>query len=67
MSHSGRGGALTEDKDVLEEIDRLREDVRQLREVVNILVNVVIEEDLDEDEDEFSTFVSKDSKFDLYN
>lgn len=62
-----RGGALTDDKDVLEEIDRLREDVRQLREVVNILVNVVIEEDLDEDEDEFSTFVSKDGKFNLYN
>ncbi len=58
---------MTDDKDVLEEIDRLREDVRQLREVVNILVNVVIEEDLDEDEDEFSTFVSKDGKFNLYN
>jgi chaperonin cofactor prefoldin len=40
---------LTDDKDVLEEINRLREDVKQLREVVNVLVNVVIEEDLEED------------------
>jgi hypothetical protein len=58
---------LADDKEILDEIDRLREDVRQLREVVNILVNVVMEEDMEEDEDEFSTFVGKDSKFNLYN
>jgi hypothetical protein len=67
ISRSGRGVALTDDKDVLEEINRLREDVRQLREVVNVLVNVVIEEDLEEDEDEFSTFVGKDGRFNLHN
>jgi len=58
---------LTDDKGVMEEIDRLREDVRQLREVVNILVNVVIEEDMEDDEDEFSTFVNKDGRFNLHN
>lgn len=54
-------------KDILDEIDRLREDVRQLREVVNILVNVVMEEDLDEEDEEFSTFVGKEGRFNLYN
>lgn len=58
---------MTEDKDILDEINRLREDVRQLREVVNILVNVVMEDDLDEDEDEFSTFAQRDGRFNLYN
>ncbi|MCJ2532336.1 MAG: hypothetical protein LN411_00180 [Candidatus Thermoplasmatota archaeon] len=58
---------MTDDKGVMEEIDRLREDVRQLREVVNILVNVVIEEDMEDDEDEFSTFVNKDGRFNLHN
>ncbi|UCE92117.1 MAG: hypothetical protein JSV90_03000 [Methanobacteriota archaeon] len=54
-------------QEILDEIDRLREDVRQLREVVNILVNVVIEEDLEEEDEEFSTFVGKDGRFNLYN
>ena len=54
-------------EDILQEIDRLREDVKQLREVVNILVNVVMEDDLDEDEEEFSTFTTKDSRFNLLN
>ena len=58
---------MPEDKEILDEIDRLREDVKQLREVVNILVNVVMEEDLDEDEDEFSTYTPRDSRFNLYN
>jgi len=58
---------LTEEKEILDEIDRLREDVRQLREVVNILVNVVMEEDLEEDEEEFSAFAGKDSRFNMYN
>jgi len=55
------------DEDILKEIDRLREDVKQLREVVNILVNVVMEDDLDEDEEEFSTFATKDNRFNLLN
>jgi chaperonin cofactor prefoldin len=61
------GAALADDKDILDEIDRLREDVKQLREVVNILVNVVMEEDLEEEEDEYSTFAGKDGRFNLYN
>ena len=56
-----------EEENVLEEIDRLREDVRQLREVVNILVNVVMEDDLEEDEEDFSTFANKESRFNLLN
>ena len=56
-----------ENKDVLEEIDRLREDVKQLREVVNILVNVVMDDELDEDEEEFSTFTNKETRFNLLN
>lgn len=58
---------MADDKDILDEIDRLREDVKQLREVVNILVNVVMEEDLEEEEDEYSTFAGKDGRFNLYN
>jgi chaperonin cofactor prefoldin len=61
------GAALADDKDILDEIDRLREDVKQLREVVNILVNVVLEEALEDEEDEFSTFAGKDGRFNLYN
>jgi hypothetical protein len=61
------GVILAEDKEILDEIDRLREDVRQLREVVNILVNVVMEEDLEEDEEEFPAFPTKDSRFNMYN
>lgn len=56
-----------EEKDVLEEIDRLREDVKQLREVVNILVNVVMEDGLEEDEEDFSTFANKEGRFNLLN
>lgn len=55
------------DEDILQEINRLREDVKQLREVVNILVNVVMEDDIDEDEEEFSTFTTKDNRFNLLN
>lgn len=63
------GGVSLKEKEkvILEEIDRLREDVKQLREVVNILVNVVMEDDLEEDEEEFSTFATKDSRFNLLN
>ena len=58
---------MAEDKEILDEIDRLREDVKQLREVVNILVNVVMEEDLEEDEDEFSAYALRDNRFNLHN
>ncbi|UCE44601.1 MAG: hypothetical protein JSU93_04070 [Methanobacteriota archaeon] len=54
-------------KDVQEELDRLREDVRQLREVVNILVNVVMEEELTEEEEDFSTYSGKEGRFNLLN
>lgn len=59
---------MTEDnKDILDEIERLREDVKQLREVVNILVNVVMEDDLDEDDEDYPAFVGKEGRFNLYN
>lgn len=56
-----------DDKDLLAEIARLREDVRQLREIVNVLVNVVMEEDFEEDEPEFPFYPSTENKFNLYN
>ena len=44
---------MADDKELLAEIERLREDVKQLREIVNVLVNVVMEEDFEEEEPEF--------------
>lgn len=44
---------MTDDRDLLAEIERLREDVKQLREIVNVLVNVVMEEDFEEEDPEF--------------
>ena len=55
------------DKELLAEVARLREDVRQLREIVNVLVNVVMEEDLEEEEHEFPSYQGADSKFNIYN
>ncbi|MCJ7606609.1 MAG: hypothetical protein MUO94_02020 [Thermoplasmata archaeon] len=56
------------DKEILEELNRLREDVKQLREVVNVLINVVMEEDLDdEDEQEYPGFLSSEKRFGIYN
>jgi hypothetical protein len=55
------------EKELLAEVARLREDVRQLREIVNVLVNVVMEEDLEEDEPEFPAFQGNESKFNIYN
>ncbi|HUU07406.1 MAG TPA: hypothetical protein VMW88_03250 [Thermoplasmata archaeon] len=56
------------DKEILEELDRLREDVKQLREVVNVLINVVMEEDLDdEDEQEYPGYLSSEKRFGIYN
>ena len=55
------------DKELLAEVARLREDVRQLREIVHVLVNVVMEEDLEEEEPEFPSYQGADSKFNIYN
>ncbi|HUS56735.1 MAG TPA: hypothetical protein VMY17_01805 [Thermoplasmata archaeon] len=56
------------DKEILEELNRLREDVKQLREVVNVLINVVMEEDLDdEDEQEYPGYLSSEKRFGIYN
>jgi hypothetical protein len=46
---------LAENNELLAEIERLREDVKQLREIVNVLVNVVMEEDFEEEDPEFPT------------
>ncbi len=55
------------DKELLAEIARLREDLKQLREIVNVLVNVVMEEDLEDEEMEgFPTYPGMD-KFNIYN
>ena len=63
------GGAhlAEDDKELLAEIARLREDVRQLREIVNVLVNVVMEEDVEEDEPEFPSYPGNESRFNIYN
>jgi hypothetical protein len=55
------------DKELLAEITRLREDLKQLREVVNVLVNVVMEDDLEEDEPEFPNYRSSEPRFNMYN
>lgn len=55
------------DKELLAEIARLREDLKQLREIVNVLVNVVMEEDLEEEEPEFPSYPGTDNKFNIYN
>ena len=65
---SGRGASLAEgDQELLAEIARLREDLRQLREIVNVLVNVVMEEDVEEEDPEFPSYPSGENKFNLYN
>lgn len=56
------------EKELLVEIAHLREDLKQLREIVNVLVNVVMEEDLeDEDAEGFSPYPSSENKFNIYN
>lgn len=55
------------DNELLAEIARLREDVRQLREIVNVLVNVVMEEDLEDEEPEFPSYPRDDKGFNIYN
>lgn len=54
-------------QELLAEIARLREDLRQLRDVVNVLVNVVMEEDLEEEEPEFPTYPANENRFNLCN
>jgi hypothetical protein len=66
--NSSRGAPLAEgNQEFLAEIARLREDLRQLREVVNILVNVVMEEEWEEDETEFPSHPSSENRFQMYN
>lgn len=55
------------EKELLAEIARLREDVRQLREIVNVLVNVVMEEDVEEEEQEFPSYPGNENRFNIYN
>ena len=55
------------DKELLAEIARLREDLKQLREIVNVLVNVVMEEDLEDEDPEFPSYPGTDNKFNIYN
>jgi hypothetical protein len=54
------------DKELIAEIAKLREDLKQLREIVNVLVNVVMEEE-EEDEQEFQPFSSQGGRLNLYN
>jgi len=52
--------------ELIREIKRLREELDQMREIVNLLLNVVMEES---DEDEFEPSVLQDDsekKFNLY-
>jgi len=59
---------LAEDnKELLTELARLREDLKQLQEVVNVLVNVVMEEDLEEEESEWTAARGNENRFNIYN
>mgnify|MGYP001063679891 FL=1 len=55
------------EQELIAEIAKLREDLRELREIVNVLVNVVMEDDLEEEEQEFTPFSGADNKCNLYN
>jgi len=66
--NSTRGTSLAEgNQELLAEIARLREDLKQLLEVVNILVNVVMEEECEEEEPEFPSYPSSENRFQMYN
>ena len=56
-----------DEQELVAEIAKLREDLRELREIVNVLVNVVMEDDMEEDEQDFTPFSGIDNKFNLYN
>lgn len=63
-----RGASLTaDDNELLAEIARLREDLRQLREIVNVLVNVVMEEELEEEEPDFQSPQGPEGRFNILN
>lgn len=64
-----RRGALrtVDDKELLAEIARLREDLRQLREIVNVLVNVVMEEELEEEDPDFQSPQGPENRFNILN
>lgn len=54
--------------ELVAEIARLREDLKQLREIVNVLVNVVMEDDLEDEETEgFPSYPNSETKFNVYN
>lgn len=55
------------DSELVAEIAKLREDLRQLREVVNVLVNVVMEDELDEEDQEFNPFAGNENRFNVHN
>ena len=56
-----------DEQELVAEIAKLREDLMELREIVNVLVNVVMEDDMEEDEQDFTPFSGTDNKFNLYN
>ena len=56
-----------DEQELVAEIAKLREDLKELREIVNVLVNVVMEDDMEEDEQDFTPFSGTDNKFNLYN
>ncbi len=58
---------MVDDKELLAEIARLREDLRQLREIVNVLVNVVMEEELEEEDPDFQSPQGPENRFNILN
>lgn len=56
-----------ENQELLAELARLREDLKQLREVVNVLVSVVMEEELEEEEPEWRDHTQTEHRFNMYN
>jgi hypothetical protein len=63
-----RGASDTiDDKELLAEIGRLREDLKQLREIVNVLVTVVMEEEFEEEEQEFPSYPNPENRFNILN
>lgn len=68
ISRCRRGASPTvDDKELLAEIARLREDLRQLREIVNVLVNVVMEEEFEDEDTDFQSPQGPESRFNILN
>jgi len=58
----------SDNSELLDEIKRLREELNQMREIVNMLLNVVMEESEEDEEFEPVYFNDDPSKrFNLYN